>query len=218
MSDKLLQLQANFRHVFGKKNKARRREGYIPANIVSSGKSSVAIEIIQADLIKSLNQVGYTQALELIVEDKKKTVLVTDVSFKPLTETPQHVVFFEVSKGVNVHALVPIELTGESPGERKGLMVLQMLNEVEVTAPALNIPDSLPVDMSSLVEDGDVIRIDHLSLPEAVQIQLDPQTPLARLEKSRAQVSQENIQIEDQTEDLDAEENDANEETEENEN
>lgn len=191
MSDKLIQIEVSLRTAFGKKNKARRRDGFTPANIVSSNKASIPIEIETAKLLKTLDQVGYTQALEVVLSDKKITVLVTDVDFSPLKDKLNHVVFFEVKKGLTVNASVPLVLIGQSEGERRGLIILKMLDEVEVSASALQIPEKLEVSIEDLKEDGDVIRLADINLPKDVEINIDLQSPIVRLEKSRSQVSQE---------------------------
>ena len=190
MNNSLVRIEASKRDVLGKQVGGRRRAGLIPANIVAKGKPSLAIEIPLSKLTKALDQVGYTQVLELVVDKEKRTVLVTDVTFAPIQDIPEHVVFFEFQAGEKIQASVPLVLSGESTGEQYGLMVLQILHHLEVTAPALKIPEQLDVDISSLMEDGDVVRIEDIKLPAEVETDIDLQTPIVKLEMSRSQVSQ----------------------------
>ena len=191
MSDELLQVEAQKRDVFGKRVKARRRAGLIPANIIFKGRPSQAIEIPASQLAKVLHQVGYTQALELVIGEDKTTVLVTEVSFAPVGDSAQHVVFAEVKKGEKVHASVPLLLVGEAPGVQKGLMVLQMLHQLEVISPALQIPEQFEIDISTLEEDGDGIRVAAVEIPAGIETEVDLHTLIVRLEMSRSQVAQE---------------------------
>ncbi len=191
MSSSLIQIEATKREVLGKKVKTRRQAGFIPANVVAKGKASLAIEISAAELIKALERSGYTQALELLVGEDKLTVLVTNVTFAPTKDTPQHVVFFEVKKGERVNALVPLVLVGEAPGEKKGLLVLQTLQHLDVSSFALQIPEQIEIDISHLEESGDNVRVEEIKLPEGVEIDIDLQTPIVKLEMSRSQVSQD---------------------------
>ena len=191
MASDLLQLAVQQRTVLGKKVKARRRAGLIPGNIVMKGKASLAVEIPLAALIKIIEQAGYTQALELLIDQKHKiTALINSISYETTRDQPQHIIFFEIKKGETVSASVPLTLSGEAPGTQKGLIVLQMLYNLEVKAPALSIPEQLEVDISQLEDNGDVVRVSQISLPSAVEIEIDPQTPIVRLEISRSQVSQ----------------------------
>ena len=197
MSDSFLQLEVQKRDVLGKKVKARRRQGLIPANIVFKGKPSMAVEIPSVELLKALQETGYTQALELVVGSEKTTVLVTDIAFAPTGDVPEHVVFAEVKRGEKVHASVPLILNGEAPGVQKGLMVLQMLDHLEVTSPALKIPDQFEIDISGLEEDGDAIRVSEIGLPEGIETEIDLQTPIVKLEIPRSQVSETQAEEED---------------------
>ena len=190
MSDSLLQLEVQKRDILGKKVKALRRQGLTPANIIFKGKPSLAIEIPSGQLVKVLQQSGYTQAMELAIGSEKTTVLVTDVTFAPAGDLPEHVVFTEVKRGEKVHASVPLILNGEAPGVQKGLMVLQMLDHLEVISPALKIPEQFEIDITGLEEDGDTVRVSKIELPVEIETEIDPQTPIVKLEVPRSQVSQ----------------------------
>ncbi|MYB40049.1 50S ribosomal protein L25 [Candidatus Saccharibacteria bacterium] len=200
MSSTLIQVEAEGRDVLGKQVGARRRAGLIPANIVSKGKPSRPIEIPLPRLVKVLSQVGYTQALELVVGKDKITALVTEVTFAPAQDTPQHVVFSEVKQGERASVSVPLVLSGEAPGEKRGLIILQTTHQLEVTAPALRVPEQLDVDISGLEEAGDAVRIGDLQLPDEVETGADEQTPIVKLERSRSQISQESAEETDETE------------------
>ena len=189
MSDLLLQLEVQKRDILGKKVKALRRQGLTPANIIFKGKPSLAVEIPSGQLVKVLHQSGYTQALELAIGSEKTTVLVTDVTFAPAGDLPEHVVFAEVKRGEKVHASVPLVLNGEAPGVQKGLMVLQMLDHLEVISPALKIPEQFEIDITGLEEDGDTIRVSEIGLPAEIETEMDPQSPIVKLEVPRAQVA-----------------------------
>ena len=189
MSDSLLQLEVQKRDILGKKVKALRRQGLTPANIVFKDKPSLAIEISSGQLAKVLHQSGYTQALELAIGSEKTTVLVTDVTFAPAGDVPEHVVFAEVKRGEQVHASVPLILIGEAPGVQKGLMVLQMLDHLEVISPALKIPEQFEIDITGLEEDGDTIRVSEIGLPAEIETEMDIQTPIVKLEVPRSQIS-----------------------------
>lgn len=191
MKNTLIQLEVAKRETLGKQVKGRRDVGFIPGNVIAKGKPSLAVEISAAELLKALQQAGYTQALELVIGKDKRVVLVKEVSFPPADDTPQHVVFFEVDKDDRVSASVPLVLTGESPGEKKGLMVLQTLHQIEVNASALNIPEQIEVNINGLEEVGEAVRVVDISLPNDIEIDIDSQTPIVKLEMSRSQISEQ---------------------------
>ena len=97
---KAVELAVEIRQAAGKKNKALRRAGQVPANIVSHGKESVAIQTEYNHLLKVLQKVGYTQPVLIKAGDSDHTVLVTEVKFVPAKNTVEHVTFQEVKKGM----------------------------------------------------------------------------------------------------------------------
>lgn len=185
-------LSVQTRQRLGKAFRAGRRDGLVAANIVSKGQPSRAIEVAEKQLTRVLQQVGYTQPVELEVDQKDRlTALVTDVQFKPTRRICQHVVFQEVHRGEKMTVNVPVVLEGESPGVLSGWLLLQTTYSLEVTAGALSLPEQISVDVSQLTVDDPVIRVDSLKLPDGVETAVEPETPVVRLEKSRAAVSQE---------------------------
>ena len=190
MSDSLIQLEATARTTLGKRVRTRRRDGFVPGNIIAKGQASQAIEVPQAPLVKALGQVGRTQPLQLILQKNQFTVLVNEVATHPVTDALQHVVFLNVEQGKRVNASIPLVLEGDAPGEQKGLLVLQILHQLEVVALALKIPEKITVNISQLEEHGDVVRIVDLQLPPDIDVDLDEQTAIVKLEMSRSQVSQ----------------------------
>ena len=196
MGDSIIQVVAEKREVFGRHLRKRRKEGWIPANIVSKGKPSLAIELPSKKMLKLLEQAGYTQAVQLQVGRRQMTALVNEVSFAPVSDIPQHVVFVTVRKGETVTASVPLVLQGLAPGEQKGLIVLQTLDQLEVIAPALQIPEQLTIDISGLEEDGDAVRVSDVKLPQGITTEVEESTPVVRLERSQAQTSEESVEEE----------------------
>ncbi|MCA9349143.1 50S ribosomal protein L25 [Candidatus Saccharibacteria bacterium] len=182
---KAVELAVEIRQAAGKKNKALRRAGLVPANIVSHGKESVAIQTEYNHLLKVLQKVGYTQPVLIKAGDSDHTVLVTEVKFVPAKNTVEHVTFQEVKKGEKVHANVPLVLVGDAPAASKGLLVLQILDTLEVEAGALSIPEHLDVDISGLTEDGDSVHTKDIVLPEGVVLMADPEASIVKVETPR---------------------------------
>ena len=187
----VVSLAAQSRQRLGKSVRAGRRAGLIPANIVSKGKSSRAIEVAERSLAKVLDQVGYTQPVELQIDQGDKLVaLVTDIQFQPAKRVCQHVVFQEIHRGERATVNVPIVLDGESPGVLTGWLLLQTIYSLEVTADALHLPEQITIDISGLTIEDSVIRVSSIKLPVGAETNVDLETPVVRLEQSRAAVSE----------------------------
>ena len=190
-------LAVSSRQRLGRAVKASRRDGLVPANIIAKGQDSRAIEAPERNLMRVLDQVGYTQPVEIEIDQKDKLmVLVTNVQFLPTKRVCQHVVFQEVRRGEKVTVNAPVALEGDSPGVAADWLLIQAIYELEVTAGALSLPEQITVDVSQLTEDNPAIRVKDLNLPDGVETEVDPETPVARLEKSRAAVSKDGEPIE----------------------
>ncbi len=181
----ILELAAAPREAMGRKVRALRREGFVPANVVSKGKDSIPVQLDYNTVEKALNTVGYTQPLELNVDKDKITVLVTDVTLVPARNTIEHITFQEVKKGELVTANVPVKIIGDAPGVTLGLLLLQIEDTVEIECGALSIPEFLEADVTGLNEDGEGIRAKDLKLPDNAQLKTDPESTLVRLEEPR---------------------------------
>ena len=197
-------LAVQSRDQFGKSWRAQSRtKNLVPANIVAKGKPSLALAVSYNNLDKILRQVGYTQPVNLVIDEAdSRVVLVTKIDFWPTKNLYQHIVFQEVSRHQQVTAQVPLVVTGEAIGvSQSGLLLIQMLDHLEITAGALNLPEKIEVEVTDLSQDGQVVRVGQLKLPPAVSCGLDPRTPVVRLEQSRAAISQD--QTPDQAADSD---------------
>lgn len=182
----IVKLKASPRTESGNQVNAVRRAGMVPANIVSSGKPSRMLQLEYNPLLKVLNRVGYTQPVALdIGETEPITALVTNVDFHPAKGTVSHVVFQEVRKGEKFNANVPLRIVGDAPATVAGCVLVQVLNELEVTCGALSIPEHIDVDVSGLKEDGEGVRASELNLPEGVEMLTDSDSTIVKAEMPR---------------------------------
>ena len=72
---------------------------------------------------------------------------------------------------------IPIELTGEAPGEKEGGIVDQILRELEVEGLAGKLPEKITVDISAL-NIGDSIFVSALKLADEIEILKHGEEPI----------------------------------------
>jgi large subunit ribosomal protein L25 len=83
-----------------------------------------------------------------------------------------HLDFLRVSAKEVLRISVPIHFTGEDEseaGKTSGVIIQHLVTEVEIAALPENLPEFLAVDLSRL-EDGDVVMLSDITLPEGVEI------------------------------------------------
>lgn len=164
-------LNAEKREIFGKKTKSMRKEGLLPANIYGSKTESLAVQVKMSDFIHTYKAAGETTLVYLKIGTKEHPTLISDPQYHPITDDILHVDFREVNLKTKVEALVPIEFVGESEAvENKNGVLLTQLEEITVSALPTAIPHKIDVDISSLAEIGDIIRVSDLSKSDDYEI------------------------------------------------
>jgi large subunit ribosomal protein L25 len=218
-------LQAKKRTIFGKKNKALRQGGFIPAILYGKKTEAFPLEVKTQDFNNIYKKSGDTNIIDLVFEDQGKeqvkNVLVQDVSSHFLNGLPMHVDFYEVEMDKLIKAHIPISFTGESPAVDKGGILIKSMNEIEVEALPSDLPHEIPVDIAVLTEFDQTIYIHDINFSSKVKVLVDQDTPIAsisepiseeELEKELGEAkSVEEIEVageggEDQTEDESKEE------------
>lgn len=160
-----LTLKAELRKVQGRKVKVLRREGVLPANIYGKDVKSQAVQVSLNDFEKVFKKTGETGLIELVVEGKKRSVLIHNTQVDPVTDRYIHADFLQVNLKQKVTAQVPIELSGEAPAEKDGLgTVVQYIDGIEVEALPTELPDKFSVGLTKLTEVDGAIYVKNLEV------------------------------------------------------
>lgn len=161
-------LQANQRSAFGRKVRALRKTGVVPANIFGKKIDSLAIQLDAKTLKEVLKKAGETNLIDIKVDSgKSHPVLVAGYAQDPVTGDLLHVDFHEVDLSVKTSAMVPIHTTGESEAVKAGNVLVLQKNEIEVEALPADLPNELVVDISILTEVGSTIHAKDLTFDRA---------------------------------------------------
>lgn len=147
----------------------------IPA-VVYGGKdrNSLLISIPFVDFQKVYKGAGESSAIDLKVGTKNIDVLVKDVQFDPIRNTPIHVDFYEIQADKEVAIFVPIEFSGIAPAVKDGKgSLVKVIYEVEIEALPKDLPKILNVDVSRLVDIDSQILVKDINLPKGVSLITD---------------------------------------------
>jgi len=190
-----MKLVANPRTVLGKKVKALRKAGILPAHLYGHDVEPRALEIPASALRELLDSAGHNEVVTLDVEDGKRAakpanVMVREVQRHPITGEILHVDLFQVRLNERIDVEVPIELVGIAPAvDQKLGTLIQEATTLHVSALPRNIPSMLQVDVSELSEPHQAIRAADLELPGSVSLLSSPEqvlvtiTPIHRREE-----------------------------------
>ncbi len=183
MTDKIT-LSGEQRKITGRKVKNLRKEGVLPANIYGKKIKSESIQVKLADFNTVFKKVGETGLVTLLIGKEEKPVLVANVQKDPVSDEPVHIDFHQVDLKEKVTAKVEVEMTGESPAEKQAIgTVVQYLDEIEVEALPMDLPEKFIVDVTSLTEVDQAIKISDLKIDkEKIDVKADPETILIKVE------------------------------------
>jgi len=180
-----IKLTVEKRKVTGRKVRALRQQGILPANIYGKKEKSLAVQLEAKSFLPVFKEAGETSLIELKVVDEKEArpVLIHNVQFHPVEETPLHVDFYQVDLKEKVTTKVPVELIGESPAIKDKIGILiQPLSEVEVEALPTDLPEKIEVDISGLKAVDETVLVGSVKVSEGVKILTDEKEVLVKIE------------------------------------
>ncbi|MBU2607802.1 MAG: 50S ribosomal protein L25 [Chloroflexi bacterium] len=166
-----IELEAAHRETLGKKVKQLRRREITPAHLFGHDVASLALQCQTAEIKRALTQAGRTGLINLKLDTAKKprSVLIREIQKNPCTGELLHVDFYEVKTTEKIKVDVPVVLVGEAPALKlKDNILIQELDSLSVECFPDKIPTSFKIDLSSLAEAEQAIRVKDLTLAEGV--------------------------------------------------
>ena len=161
------------------KRAGKAKAGNIPAVVYGPKQESVALSVDKKVFEKTLEEAGESSILSLEGLDEPVEVLIQEVAFAPVKGGIEHVDFYAIERGKELTTNVPLEFIGESPAVKGGGVLTKALQEVEVTCRPSVLPRVIEVDISTIEEIDQSIRIKDLNLPEGVKVGNDPEDTIA---------------------------------------
>jgi len=159
-----------------------RRQGLIPGVVYGHKTKPISITVSETEFLKIWRKItGKQILLDLIVHKNDKNTkmhgFLKDYQHDPVDRKFLHLDFHKVSTSDKIRMAIPIEVTGEAPGEKQGGIVDQILREIEVEGLAGKLPEKITVDISAL-EIGDSIFVSSLKLTDEVEILKHGEEPI----------------------------------------
>ena len=174
---KKIELRVASREVLGKKVRFLRRQGIIPLHMFGHNVESVALQCDEAQLKRVLAQAGKTRLVSLELDEGKKprNVVVREIQRDVRTDRLLHVDLYQIKMTEKIRVEVPVAVVGEAPAlKSKENMLLQELNSLTVECLPNEIPANVRVDLGSLTERDQAIRVEDIILGKEVTVLNDP--------------------------------------------
>ena len=167
-------LNAENREVEGKSSSRQLRStGSIPAVIYGGKEEPLKITILEKDIAKASEVPGFaTQILNISISGKNQNVIVKEIQRHPATQRVLHADLMRVDPDTKISISVPVRFINEDSCvgvKMHGGVVSHLINDIDITCLASNLPEYLEVDVENL-DIGDSIFLSALNLPEGVEI------------------------------------------------
>lgn len=175
-SQEQITLSASARKETGKQVKKLRKEGKIPANIFGQDFQSLAITLDYKDFVAAYKAAGATGIVYVHVDKDSIPTLVAHVQRHPVIDTFLHIDFRKVNLKQKIETPVPVLIVGQSEAVNvKGGILLTQATDLTVEALPTDIPQHIEVDIASLKEIGQDIKVKDLIKSSAYEIKEDPE-------------------------------------------
>jgi large subunit ribosomal protein L25 len=147
-----------------------RKQGLIPG-VLYGREEPVPFTIAERELRSALTTRGGLNAvLDVVVEGgKTHSSVLKEYQQDPVRGHITHIDLQEVRLDQPIHATVPLTLHGEPAGVKEGGVLSQGVNELNVEALPMEVPEHLEADVSDMVI-GDTLRLSALKVPAGVTL------------------------------------------------
>ena len=167
-------LNATNRDVEGKSSSRQlRRAGSVPAVIYGGDKDPIRISILEKDIAKAAEIPGFaTQILNISISGEEQNVILKELQRHPATQRVLHADLQRVNPDTKISISVPVRFLNEDicmGVKMHGGAISRLINNIDITCLASNLPEYLEVDVAEL-DVGDSVFLSALNLPEGVEI------------------------------------------------
>lgn len=184
-----LTLQLKERKQKGKAVKRLRLAGLIPAVVYGHGVESKSVTVEYNPFVKVYKQAGESSLVDLVIDGHESVkALVQDIAIDPMTDRLIHVDFRQVRMEEKIKAKIPVAYTGESRAVKElGGILVKSLAEIEVECLPQYLVHAINVDLSSIKEFGEAIRVEQITPPEGMVFLVNPRDVIATVTPPRSE-------------------------------
>ena len=202
-------------------NRNLRRSGFIPGVVYGGKEEPKKISIMEKDIVKASEVAGFaTQILRISIEGKEVDVVIKEIQRHPATSRVLHADFMRVDPDSKITLVVPIRTLNDENCvgvKASGGQINHLINDVEISCLASNLPEQLEIDVLEL-DIGDTVSLSEIKLPEGVEITLlaqaeDRDQAVVSITEAREMIIEE--EVEPEGEELEREESEEEKEGEE---
>ncbi len=167
-----------------------RAQGKIPGTLYGPGAPSESVQV-EDKAFSRLPASAFSHVIELETDVGTINAIIRQVQRKSTTHKPLNVEFYRVSADHKLTVTVPLTFVGVSPAVQLGGVLVEIYQEAEIECLPKDIPDTLEVDLSTIVDIEQGIHFEDLKVPPGVEILNPPEEIIVRVVEPRVVVEEE---------------------------
>ena len=175
----------------GKKVKALREEGVLPAVVYGRAEKSTPIAINRKEFEKVYKAAGESSVIQLTGLDGNKQALIQQVDVHPVSGAMLHADFYAIEKGQKVTVSIPLQFDGVAPAVKDlGGILTKVMHEIEIECDPLELPQFIHVDVSTLATLDAQIKVADLKFPPSAEVSVDADEVVAMISVAKEEVEE----------------------------
>jgi len=182
-------LNATDRQEMGNQVGALRRKGLIPAVVYGHGIDSYSVTLDAREFGRLHTEAGESALVDLVVDGKKPVkVLIQSVQRSPVRNEIIHTDLRAVRMDEKLETYIEFEFVGESPAVKAlGAVFIRNMDGIDVKCLPTALVHSIKIDLGSLKEYDDVIKVGDITPPEGVEFLAEPDDVIAVVSEPAAE-------------------------------
>lgn len=147
-----------------------RSEDMIPGVIYGDEMDSKSIKVPRKEFFKEYERHGQSSVFSCEVDGETHKVYIKDIQRDVLNnEKVIHFDLLKVTAKDKIHARIPIHLEGKEFVEKGGLIVQQILTELDSKYSINKSPEDIIIDVSKMGA-GDIVLLSEIKLPDYLEV------------------------------------------------
>lgn len=184
-----LSLSVKTRKETGKRADTLRKNNSIPAVLYGPDVKNISLAVDYQQFDSIYEQAGESSLLDLQVDNKKPVkVLIQAVQRDPVTDKIIHIDFHQIDMAKKITTEVSLEFIGEAKAVKElGGILVKSLYKVKVECLPQDLVHKIEVDISPLNTFNDIIRVEHLKVPDKLTIKEKTDEVVISVQEPRAE-------------------------------
>ena len=149
--------------------KQKRREGKVPGVVYGKKLGSLMFEIGEMELVEGLSSTGEHGALKFDLEGYNGTAIIKEVQKDPVSHKVIHIDLEEVNGNKVLQAKVPIKLEGKEFLSKKGIVIQNQKESVNISCKAEDLPKAIGINISN-ARIGSTYKLSDLEIGSEISI------------------------------------------------